>query len=44
MLPLNLANILYLWSYSMLNAMKRFLQDDLGISEERIKVEEFIGY
>ncbi|MGB6593985.1 MAG: hypothetical protein WA323_03735 [Candidatus Nitrosopolaris sp.] len=28
----------------MLNAMKRLLQDDLGILKERIKVEEFIGY
>jgi glycine betaine catabolism B len=28
----------------MLNAMKRLLQDDLGISKERIKIEEFIGY
>ncbi|MGC2572704.1 MAG: FAD-dependent oxidoreductase [Candidatus Nitrosopolaris sp.] len=28
----------------MLNAMKGLLQDVLGISKERIKVEEFIGY
>ena len=28
----------------MLNAMKKLLQVDLGISKERIKIEEFTGY
>jgi ferredoxin-NADP reductase len=28
----------------MLNAMKGLLRDDLGISKERIKIEEFTGY
>jgi ferredoxin-NADP reductase len=28
----------------MLNAMKKLLQEDLGITKERIKVEEFTGY
>ena len=29
---------------SMLKAMQALLQDDLEIPEERIKVEEFVGY
>jgi Na+-transporting NADH:ubiquinone oxidoreductase subunit NqrF len=28
----------------MLNAMQKLLQDDLHISKERIKIEEFSGY
>lgn len=29
---------------TMLNAMKKLLQDDLQVPKDRIKVEEFIGY
>ena len=29
---------------SMLKAMQSLLQEDLEISKERIKIEEFVGY